>query len=152
MQDKIIFKLDLVFSFQVLSFLSETFTLGGFDTVFAFVSLNVDGKDQITCQNIASGSPASKTLSWHLVSETKSTLKGTLHAMTRLPYKNSFLGFQPCLPRTFLFASLLLNMTLRRFTCAYHPVMKMQKLLENLLQFFNSWVCIEAECCNSKSV
>ncbi|KAI5598760.1 hypothetical protein POPTR_002G165900v4 [Populus trichocarpa] len=29
-----------------------------------------------------SGSPASKTLSWHLVSETKSTLKGTLHAMT----------------------------------------------------------------------
>ncbi|XP_011016287.1 PREDICTED: protein ABIL1-like isoform X1 [Populus euphratica] len=28
------------------------------------------------------GSPASKTLSWHLVSETKSTLKGTLHAMT----------------------------------------------------------------------
>lgn len=35
-------------------------------------------------------------------------------------------------------------MTLRRFTCAYHPVMKMQKLLENLLQFFNSWVCIKS--------
>ncbi|KAJ6334593.1 hypothetical protein OIU78_011464 [Salix suchowensis] len=29
-----------------------------------------------------SGSPASKTLSWHIASETKSTLKGTLHAMT----------------------------------------------------------------------
>ncbi|KAJ6729546.1 hypothetical protein OIU85_020453 [Salix viminalis] len=43
-----------------------------------------------------SGSPASKTLSWHIASETKSTLKGTLHAMTR------------------------------RFSCAYHAVMKMQ--------------------------
>ncbi|EEF50607.1 protein ABIL1 isoform X2 [Ricinus communis] len=29
-----------------------------------------------------SGSPASKTLSWHLASETKSTLKGTSHALT----------------------------------------------------------------------
>jgi hypothetical protein len=132
MQDKIIFKLDLVFSFQVLSFLSETFTLGGFDTVFAFVSLNVDGKDQITCQNIASGSPASKTLSWHLASETKSTLKGT-HVMTRLPHKNSLLSFQPCLARTFLFANLLLDMMLRCLTCAYHAAMKIQKLLENRL-------------------
>ncbi|KAF9669026.1 hypothetical protein SADUNF_Sadunf14G0064600 [Salix dunnii] len=35
-----------------------------------------------------SGSPASKTLSWHLASETKSTLKGTPHVMTRLSHKN----------------------------------------------------------------
>ncbi|KAG6748170.1 hypothetical protein POTOM_048071 [Populus tomentosa] len=37
---------------------------------------------QPSASNYLSGSPASKTLSWHLASETKSTLKGT-HVMTR---------------------------------------------------------------------
>jgi len=34
----------------------------------------------LTCIFLCLGTPAAKTLSWHLASETKSTLKGSSHA------------------------------------------------------------------------
>lgn len=99
--------------------------------------------------SVKTGSPTSTTLSWHLASETKSTLKGTSQTVMRLIYKT--LAWHLIKDKALLFCLCIYSVCQQwvfemqnHLTYPYHAVLKTQKILGNLLQFSNYWVCIRS--------
>lgn len=91
MLGNIIFKLELVFSLQVCRFPVDPDIFNPVLSCYNFCfccshylcKCHKVVSNLLLPLNVALGSSASKTLSWHLASETKSTLKGNLHSPTK---------------------------------------------------------------------